>query len=372
MNNIRYHYLWALAFSVLLSTACAPTRDVAISPDRTTSSLSQDKLEGLVEKNLPPIVGENNSDLVGRLLKPTMAKPLSQTFDRDKAVRDLFGREPRFAPDCQNSTTPIGEPDQGECVAELGEEVGTGEYTRLTYSKSRGLGNITFLRRSAVQEGKPEDLIPVKMRDQEAFEQAQSLLQRTFGLDEIPLPPPSAKVFPVSNLNIGFGFKEQVDRIAPIAVQKVVRLQRGLAVKGIDDSRSGRTLPYIPAPGVATVTLDDRGVVTVIVENWQELRLDPRMDARNAKSRTELIREIAEDLASAEVQDLQRLSFVLVFSSDWRGTYGYLVPALRLFVSPVPRDLTEEQQRAQKGKSTAGFVREYSLVHRTQGELQQR
>jgi hypothetical protein len=376
MNTVQHHHLWAITIGAFLIAACAtPARDAAVIPGHTPPPLSRDKLERLIDKSLPPIIGQNNSDLVAKLLKATIGKPMSQTFDRDKAVRELFGGEvPRFAPNCQNHNTPVGEPDQGECVAELGDAIGTGDYSRLAHSKNLGLGDITFLKRSVVQERRPKDLTPVKISDKEAFERAQSSLHSAFGLDlaEIPKPPPDAKVLPVSSLTSGFGSKDQADRIPPLAVQKVVRLQRGLAVEGIGDPQSGRMLPYIPAPGVATVTLDDSGVAAIIVENWQELRLDPLMDARKAKTRAELIHEIAEDLASEEIHDLERLSFLLVVSSDWRGTYGYLVPALRLFVSPVPRDLTQEQQRALKGKSTAGFVREYPLVNRTQAELQRR
>ncbi|MCW5624129.1 MAG: hypothetical protein KIT73_05350 [Burkholderiales bacterium] len=331
---------------------------------------SKDELARLLTEVLPPVIGGDNSELVNILLKAKLGVPLSKSFDLARATQGVFGRTvPVFAPDCQRSGTPQGEPDAGDCVASRGDEGGAGAYTRLAFSKNLGVGNIRVLKRPAVQEQTPEDLKPVKLSDADAVLRARTFLAQTLGLpqEEMPVAPAGAKnPLPVRSLHIAFTADS---KLPPVAIQKSVLIRRGFQISGLKDPASGQDVPWIPGPGRAIVNLDDSGVMGAAVMDWQELRFDPNLDPRLAKSRSELIAEIAEDLFNENDGRVVALSTMLVLSSDWRGSYGLLLPAVQVFVAPVRGDLSNEQVRALAGQATAGFVREYALVKRTDAQF---
>jgi hypothetical protein len=162
------------------------------------------------------------------------------------------------------------------------------------------------------------------------------------------------------------GQSVQGENINPIVIQKLVRIPRGLRVDLPPDPTSGRSLPYVPAPGVAKVLFDANGMAGMMVEDWQELRTDPTLNAGNAKKRSDLVREIAEDLLADGGGRIANVSAHIVFGSDWRGTFGYLVPAVRVYVAPVVGTLNADQfDEIERGKiGTAGIVREYALIAR--------
>ncbi len=125
-----------------------------------------------------------------------------------------------------------------------------------------------------------------------------------------------------------------------------------------------QNLTHVPLPGKAIVAVDDTGVAGAIVDGWQELRVDPKMSADQAKSGDDLIDEIAEDLFNDGIRSVNRLNFHVAIASDWRGSFGLLLPAVQVDVSPVAHDLSEDQQKQLQGQATAGIVKEYSLVDR--------
>jgi hypothetical protein len=60
------------------------------------------------------------------------------------------------------------------------------------------------------------------------------------------------------------------------------------------------------------------------------------------------------------------MSAHIVYGSDWRGSFGYLVPAVQVLVTPIKGDLTDAELAAlfEQKVGTAGFIKEYSLVVR--------
>jgi len=324
-----------------------------------------------VEGALPPMVG--SPELAQRLLDVKLAPPLSETFSLAVATRAVFGRsQPVFAPDCSRVGTPANEPDQGQCNASVGTPSGEGKFSQLSFSKNLGFGNIRFLSRSAFNPNfVPTDLKEVTLSDVAALNRATEFLSKSFGLPttEFPLPPPSllnaSTQMPfVSNLAVA-GQSIQGEAVRPMVIQKLVSIPRGLRVD-LQDPASGRSLPFVPAPGVAKVLFEASGIASVMVENWQELKVDPTLAARNAKSRNELISEIAQDLFADGGARIANVSAHIVYGSDWRGTFCYLVPAVRVYVAPAVGNLNNDQlkQILDEKIGTAGIVREYALIGR--------
>lgn len=194
------------------------------------------------------------------------------------------------------------------------------------------------------------------MSSAQAYEKATSFLGSAFGLPLNELPPTNADRLPVKDLTIGFDDKTGVP---PVVIQKVVMLRRGLKLPTpFVDPETKRTLTHVPAPGMARVALDANGnVVNAVVSNWLELRRDAaHIDPKNAKSRDELVQEIARDLANDGGGAVGIIAILIGLSAENRGDYGYLLPAVQVFVNPGGRD-TEPP-----GPTTGGIVREYSLV----------
>src|SRR5207302_10796124 len=102
-------------------------------------------------------------------------------------------------------------------------------------------------------------------------------------------------------------------------------------------------MPFVPVTGQVSVLIGNQGVIGATVENWQELHMDPNLDPENAKTKSELMREIAQDLvgeAGGGAVRLAGLSAHVVYHTDFRGTFGLLVPAVQIYASPVNGDLS--------------------------------
>jgi hypothetical protein len=328
-----------------------------------------DQITKFVDGALPPIIGSSNTELAKQLLAPPLAPPLSKTFSLPLASRAVFGRsQPAFAPDCSRAGTAVNEPDQGDCNAFIGTPDGPGQFTQLSFSKNLGVGNIRFVSRPAFNPNfVPGDLKPVTISDGAALDQAVAFLSGNFGLSktEFPLPPagvPNAAPF-VSGLAVAGG-SVTGEQVAPVVIQKLVQIPRGLLLNLQDTS--GQVVPFVPAPGVAKILIDASGIVGGIVENWQELRVDPTLNPANAKTRSQLINEIAQDLLADGGARIANVSAHIVYSSDWRGTFGYLVPAVQVYVAPATGQLNVDQLGLIESQKigTAGIVREYALIGR--------
>jgi hypothetical protein len=332
-----------------------------------TGGLLPADIAKLVDAALPPIIGDNNQEILIALLQPRLGLPISQTFKLSDTVRNLFGRQPPvFNPDCQRSKTPVGETDPGECGASFGNEAGEGAYMRLNFSKNLGLGNFLFINRPPFKQVAPGDIKPVDLSNDAALTAGLDFLGRNFHvpMEEVPQAPAGAtnpNPF-VSDLALGFSPEAQQ---SPIVFQKLVHIPRGLLVELPD--ATGKPVPQsVPAPGKAVVAIDSTGVVGAMVDNWQELRVDPSMTSRLAKTRQVLIKEISEDLFRDGGGRIAQMSAHIVYGSDWRGSFGYLVPAVQVLVTPIKGDLTDAELAAlfEQKVGTAGFIKEYSLVVR--------
>lgn len=350
---------WAII--AMMSLALSTFTQAQGLPPEERGGPTRDELVQLISDALPDQLSQDSVTLVKTLLSARLGTPLSRSFDLKRAIPVLFGRNaPTFAADCQQMTLPTGDPDPGECTASLGDASGRGTYTQLSFSKHLGLGTIKYSQRTADAELPPEELRPVQMSDAEAYQKAIDFLVTTFGLpkEEIPEPPPEAKnPFPVRDLVMAWGNMGRTKDAVPI--QKVVSLRRGLLV-GLEG------LPWILAPGEAMVLMDDEVTRQVMIRNWQELRPHPDLDSGDAKTRDELINEIADDLMNTNNTPIASLRTQLLIASVPAGTHAFMIPAVHVYVSSVPRDPSEEEQNT--FWSTAGFVREYALVRLSEGQ----
>ena len=329
-------------------------------PDDPTPP-SRDELMVEIDKALPEIIEDDNSRLVGALMAARRGKPLSATFSVHEAIRTLFGRvRPNFSPGCRLLTTPSGDPDPGNCTASVGIQAGGGAYSRLVFAKNMGFGNVKYQRRSADRIIRPEDLKAVGIGDREAYEKALVFLNHTFGLDlsEVPVPPEDAKnPYPIRQLALGW--KDDSGNKGSVATHKVVMLRRGLKTEI-------RELPWVPAPGDAMVMLDDSGIEQAAIRNWMELREHPNISPGDAKSRSQLVEDIADELLPAVQSPVAVLTTGIVLDAIPEGSRGLMVPAVKVFMSPVPRDLSEEEQE-KLGPSTTGVIMVIPLVDIPEG-----
>lgn len=372
MNTKQLFLAIALSAQLVILTMVAPAQ----AQTDNGSQIDRERLERLIDQGLPPVIGEDNSQLVERMLAAKMGTPISRALQFDRLIEQTTGKEPTsMSSECRQLRSARATPTaSGVCLVELGKENGEAAYRRLEIDPVLARGNLLYISRAELRELQPEDLKLMEAGDAEVYRQAIEFLQRGFGIDlvEIPRAPRGTDSLQVSHLNIGFGHEERFDALPPVTVQKAVHLRRGLAVEGITDPASGHTLTYLPAPGEATIAIDASGMVLAAVSDWQELQVDPRMKADQALSRKQLVAEIAEDLMGGRLVDLERISATLVLDSDWRDNKGYLLPAVEIQIRTVPRDMSQEEQKAMAGKGTAGSVRTYSLVQRRQEELDRR
>lgn len=327
---------------------------------------SVEEMMAQVRQNLPDFL-KDPADVVNQMLNVELATPLSKSFNPNAAIKAVFGDgSVNVATDCRRRATPVGDPDQGDCTVQSGNMAGKGQFLLLQYSKNMGNGNIKHLKRPPVDDSMTTDKLPrARMTDAEAMEAARKFLAEAFGLgmEEVPLPPAGAKSSMVRNLAM-VGTDDRGALAQPIVTQKHVFWQRGWKLGKAYGGPDSMELTHVPGPGMAMVAMDDSGIVGARVMEWQELRKDPKMTADLAKSTDELIEEIAEDLFGNGVRNFDRLNFGLHIASDWRGTFGLLLPAVQVSVNAVPADLSEDDQAKYAGKTTAGLIRNYPLVHR--------
>lgn len=351
----RSHLMRGLAG---LAAVCAATGAAAQSRPVETP----EQLASVIRESMPAVLKDGGREVVGRMLKIQLPPPLRSSFRADVAIKTLFGDGSVIvSPDCRRVLTPTGDRDPGDCTATLGQEGGAGAFSRLAYSKNMGLGNIKFVKRDPV----PTSFTPppsTKLSDKEAAAHGLEFLQKIVGIPAAELPGDLAWERQVRSLALNGGGDGKAEKVV---LQKVLIVPRTFALPDgiVDPANPNRRLDRVLAPGRAMVMLDDRGIAGAAVQDWNELRIDPNMSPDQAKSTNELINEIAEDLFSEGVRSIAQMRFQLIAGSDWRGTYGWLLPAVRVHISPVLRDPTEdEQQKLYARQATAGLVREYALV----------
>jgi hypothetical protein len=343
----------------VLAFAIAPAAKAQTSGDPPPPS--REELLAMIDQALPKYITEDNAALVRRLQSPTLGDPPSKTFDRTKAIRAIFGRlSPTLAPACKKLTTENGEPDPDECMASRGSPGGAGAFTQLEFSKHPGFGNFAFLKRGADAPTSPTSLVPVNRGDEDAMKLAMEFLSSTFGLSGLEMPHPPVGQLPVRTLFLGFNNPAGVGGPAPgVGIQKHVFLQR-MAFVGADPA-----LEFVSLPGRAVVQVDDMGVQGALVDGWGDLVPHPGADPSRAKGR----RQLADEMADTTLQDLgspvQKLSARIHLAGVPDGTRMMLLPAIELWVSPVPDQLGEGEQATRK--TTAGVVHDFMLVPVSEG-----
>jgi hypothetical protein len=326
------------------------------------------EIAAYLSERLPPFLKDDatRKRLVGEMLKVDLAPPLRSTFDPARAIKLLLGDgSVLLSTDCRRTGTPVGERDPGDCTASVGDETGAGAFSRLSYSKNLGFGNIKLVKRSAVptQLPDPARLPSPAISDARAYEEARKLLAE-LGLPQSELPevPAGAKGgLPVRNLNVRGGGQSVY---APITLQKVVFLRRGFPLLTPIPAGQEGTLTHVPGPGRAMVMFGADGLAGLSVQEWHELRLDPTITEGDTKTSQALVEEIAEDLFNEGVRSAVDVKFLPLIASEQRNQIGLLLPAVQVAVVPVPRDLDERSQNALARQATGGLVREYSLVER--------
>ena len=354
---MRKLFTTLLGLGTILASSIVPLTGVA-QPRPDPIPPSREEILSLLDKELPPIIGDDNSELLRRLLNPQLGPPVSKNFNRGNVVRGVFGRTPpTYDPSCARNTTPAGEPAADECIASRGNKSGAGAYTELKFSKNMGFGNIAMFRRPADATLEPASLKPVQLSDEDAYKAGVAFL-RSLGVpsEEIPPAPDGAKnPFPVKTLRLGF--VSPTGGKGSVAVQKVVMIQRGLLV-GLED------LPYVPGPGDAMVALDDSGILHAKVDDWSDLLPNPRLDPKNAKSRRALMDEIADDLVQELQAPIAGMKFRIHIGGIPDGTSKLLLPAVQMSIAQVANDPSEQEQAG--AWTTAGLLLDYSLISGTE------
>ena len=359
IHTILKHGLYILLTSAFITSPLVQAADEPIDEMPTT----RDDVLKLIDQGLPEPLRGDIGALVGKMMGAKIGPPLSQTFDAKLAISTLLGRGARLDPECRQVFTKSGDPDRLPCIASVGTADGRGAYKQLAFSKHMALGNVSFFDRPADKDIGIADLVPVKIPDDQAYMKAQDWLNSNLGLgpDEIPVAPDGVKnPYPVRT--IGMAAQDEAGKMEAVEVEKLVMIRRGLFT-GL-----GGDYDWIPAPGKAMAVMDDSGVKQAAIREWQEVKPDPNVDPRNAKTLDELKDEIADDLAGLMKGPINRiligLSFGVRTPNDNKDLSGLLLPAVQVYVSSVPADLSEDEQvrLANTQVSTASVLREYFLV----------
>ncbi len=331
-------------------------------------------LHAAIAAKLRPLLGDSAAGLVERLkgVKPDGA--ISRSFNPSVVSRAVFGRSAaNVAPDCSTTQTLAKEPDQSKCIIQVGTpDSPTGAYSMLSFSKNVGMGDITFLRRRAFDPASTVLPTPVKLTDAAAYDGALKFLA-LLGVpkSEIPVPPLGVKnPLPVRSLLVGSEQDPGKDATR-IAVQKVINFQRAFVVPGglFKDPATGIDLIHVLAPGEATVALDDSGVQLADLQGWSDAQMDSNIDPALAKTTSELVDEITDDLYAEGVRKAGSLSILIALRRAYPNpddpnpplcpVCGVLRPALRVIIAQVGPGIAESSER---NFIAPGVVREYDLV----------
>lgn len=362
------------------TTVCASL--LALSPLLLQAQTADPKetLRAAVAQSLRLMLGDGSGPVVERLMTVKPEGGLSRNFDVGKVSSALFGRQAAsFAPDCRSTTTSAKEADEGLCVVEGGSrESETGAYTLLAYSKNIGAGNLMFARRAAFSPG--SDALPpsAKLSDAQAYDQALKFMAMLgVPASEIPKAPAGVKnPLPVRSLEAGVS-DEKGSTVARVTLHKTVQLPRAYLVPGglLKDPQTGLVLNHVIGPGSATLNVTDTGVQFARLDGWADAPMDPKLDPRQAKSLSELVNEIADDLYGEGVRKVGTLSVVIALRRAYPNpddpnpplcpVCGVLRPALQVMVSQPGTGRVETSEAA---FMAPGLVREYDLVNQLEGE----
>lgn len=336
------------------------------------------ELVRMLDQALPDVIGSNNSALVGRMLDARFGRPIAQNLDVNRSLRTVFGRRsPTLDEGCRRTTTASGAPSTEKCVASIGALAGNGGYTEFAWNRNLEFGNVHFLRRDPDGTVAPGALPAVQLSNQEAYTQATSFLTSTLGIPpaEFAATTPGAKPgLPVRTLLVG-----EVDpagKRLTKPVMKLVKFPRTVQVE-LPDRAGGTTTTRIRAPGEAYAMINDTGIWMARVQNWPSLERSPMIDQTNAKTRDELVDEMADALMRIDDPNIVNIGAQLVIAEPDPGfpaaqlspAAAIIMPGVEISVSVVPRDPSESQQSA-LGPNTAGHTHQFALVRLPESSVQ--
>ncbi len=355
----------AAALTALLPSAFAQTAG------------SYEELHAAIARALPPVIGKDNAELAKKLQSIKIDGAISKNFDSAKVAKSFFGRStPSSAPDCRSAVTTQGEADEALCELTAGQrDDPTGAFVFMGFNKNPGQGNFKFIKRPAFKPDSTTIPTSVKLTDAAAYENALKFLDLVgVPRSEIGVAPTGAKnPLPVRSLAIG---ATQEGRANPIVIGKVVSIPRSFAVPGgLFKGPNGEELDRVIAPGGASIVLDDSGVQIAQIDDWADGQIDPKLDARLAKSSDALVDEIAQDLYNEGVRKVGTLSILIGLRKAYPNpddpnpplcpVCGVLRPSLKVIISQSPAGKIAVTQ----GEFAApGLIREYDLVDQTEPE----
>ncbi len=358
-----------LALAALLSAGAAHAQTAPNPP------LSLEEIRAFVKQSLPPVIGSNNAELIGLLLKAQVdvERPFSKTFVPSKVSTAVFGRvQPTRDPSCAQPLTAVGDTDRGLCTAMSGDPNGTGALTVFSYGKNLGDGSVTILKRPARKDITLTSLPAVQLSDGAAYEAAMKFAIGTLGMSSMELPKLSTDRLPVATLTLGLGNQDKP--AGQVNVMKVVHLQRAAALPTPvrDPSGSNAVLSYLVMPGEASFLFNDSGLQGARVENWVSAPIDPALDPKMAKSADDLINEIADDLYAKGGQHINKLAFSFALApSAYPNPDDPNSPHCPACLRPVLRVAlyAQDAKGVPQGEVAApGFMQDYQLIDGTEAD----
>jgi hypothetical protein len=362
-----------------LNHVCAAALAATLAlPALAQTAGAKEQIRAALRSQLIPIMGDSSKDIVTRLLTVRPDAQISQNFNLARLYSEVFGRNGGVAAaDCRVNVTPVGEPEAGDCRYEQGKrDDPTAAYATLSFSRNIGLGNVSFAKRPAFVVG-GADPQPIRLTDATAYQAALRFADLA-GLpkSEIPTPPANAQnPLPVRSLVVGAG--QQRGQTSRIEVQKVVSLQRAFVVPGglFRDPATGVIVQHAIAPGRAVIAIDDQGVNFARIEGWSDAQLDPKLNASLAKSVSDLVDEITDDLYNEGVRKVGTLSVLIGLRQAIPNpddpnpprcpACGVLRPAVKVAISQLG---SARSDTSASNFAAPGLVREYDLVAATELE----
>lgn len=373
MRTLRPFALALAAGAALLAGASlAQERE----PPPVNNPPTEKELLPLIDRAIPEVIGEDNTQLLRMLVQPKTGPSVYETFDPRK-VAEFFGQR-RMTPskDCFLTQLPDGSPDTSDCTYRRGSPEGKGAFWELRFDKSKMIGEIAFVSRPPEQIVDPGSIKETMLSDREAAGMAAELAMLLGVPEEEVLP---MDLWDVQSIGMAFASSDQLPGAAQakaFVVEKLVRFPRAL------DAGVGFPIPVLGSSFQAS--MDDGGIQRAHLREWTPFEIHPAVDPSSAYPRSQLRERMLEALLDERLaQTPAKMSAVIAYvkardlgmgcpGEDEGAPAAALerlpaalqehayVPSLVLFVSMGPDDPKEEEQEMLA--STTPFLMEFPLV----------
>jgi len=326
----------------------------------------------LIDEAMPDDIGNTNTELLERLLKPRIAPTgPSEAFNVQRMTAALRLR--RVVPG-KGCFLP---PPRTECELTEGSRTGGGAFKKV---EADSLGNVSYLSRLPdPSAGNPEGgaappLPSFSLADKAAQDRFANVFTQIFGVPVEELPAPSSWV--IERLQVGMQDADKPTAGAEIKeIAGVVTIPRVLLVDGLKQ-------PLVPVLGSHVQgAMDDLGgglPFRVEVQGWTRFTFPAALQKARAMTRAQLVDGIASELERSLREKPRSIAIEIAyakvgdFDTDL-GSYGgpdsnegpaaassgdglpddqRFVPVVLTSISPMSADSSEEEQAA--AFSTAG------------------